>query len=256
VPIKQVPETKSVKMDEKTGTVIRDGVDSIVNPLDLYAIETAIRLRDERGGGITAVTMGPPKAEKALREAVSMGVDDAVLISDKAFAASDTWATSYILGEAILTLGDFDLIICGERATDGDTGQVGPELAAHLRLPVATYVNSLKEVLEGGCVVERTTETGVETLSVPFPCVLTVVKEVGEPRLPTYKGKKRAKNQNVAVLGMDDLKLDADKIGLKGSPTRVASIFRPKVARECELLFAKDERSLEMAVEKLAAFIS
>ncbi|MBN1864050.1 MAG: electron transfer flavoprotein subunit beta/FixA family protein, partial [Victivallales bacterium] len=144
LPIKQVPETKSVKMDEKTGTVIREGVESIVNPLDLYAIELGIRLKEQLGGETVALSMGPPKAVEALKEALSMGVDEAVLVSDRRFGGSDTWATSYILSEAIKRMGDYDLIVCGERATDGDTGQVGPGIAAWLGLPVLSYVSKLE----------------------------------------------------------------------------------------------------------------
>ena len=251
VPIKQVPETKSVKMDEKTGTVIRDGVEAIINPLDLYAIETAVQLKEKSGGTVTVISMGPPKAEKALREAVAMGADDAALVSDKAFAGSDTWATSYILGEAIKKLGVFDLIICGERATDGDTGQVGPELASYLNLPVATYVCGIEEFDAAACVVKRLLEEGVETLSVAIPALLTVVKEVSEPRLPTYAGKKKAKKMEMPVYGMEDLPLDPGKIGLKGSPTRVVKIYRPKVARKCEMITASDERGMEEAIGAL-----
>ena len=146
VPIKQVPETNAVKMDEKTGTMIREGVEAIVNPLDLYAIETAVRLREQYEGDVVAISMGPPKAEAALREAVAMGCDSAVLLSDKAFAGSDTWATSYVLAAAIRKLNNYDLVICGERATDGDTGQVGPGIASSLDLPVATYVGKIEKI--------------------------------------------------------------------------------------------------------------
>jgi len=155
VPIKQVPETNAVKMDEKTGTMVRDEVEAIVNPLDLYAIEAAIRLRQAHGGQVVAVSMGPPKADKALREAVAMGCDEAVLLTDKAFAGSDTWSTSYVLAQAIRKLGAFDLVICGERATDGDTGQVGPGIASFLDLPVATYVAEIERIDAGSCRVRR-----------------------------------------------------------------------------------------------------
>ena len=154
VPIKQVPETNAVTMDEATGTMIREGVEAIVNPLDLYAIELAIRLREAHGGETLAVSMGPPKAQTALREALAMGIDSAVLLSDKAFAGSDTWATSYALAAAIRRLGAFDLVICGERATDGDTGQVGPGIAAWLDLPVATYVGRVERVADGAVTIE------------------------------------------------------------------------------------------------------
>ena len=255
VPIKQVPETKSVKMDEKTGTVIREGVEAIVNPLDLYAIETAIQLREQLGGEVVSVSMGPPKAITALREAIAMGVDSAVLVSDSAFAGSDTWATSYILAEAIKRTGEFSLVICGERATDGDTGQVGPGIAAFLNLPVVTYVSRIEQISDQSCRVKRLVEDGYENLSSSLPCVITVVKEIGVPRLPTLKGKQRAKRIEIPVLGSDELDIELSEVGVEGSPTQVIKIFKPKVARECEKVLAKDEESVEEAVDKLSGFL-
>jgi len=255
VPIKQVPETNAVKMDEETGTMVREGVEAIVNPLDLYAIEIAIRLREQHGGEVATLTMGPPKALKALREAIAMGCDTAVLVSDKAFAGSDTWATSYVLAAAIRTLGDFDLVICGERATDGDTGQVGPGIAAWLSLPVATYVGKVDEVGETTCRVHRLVEDGYEVLETDLPAVLTVVKEVADPRLPTLRGKQKAKRSEIPTLGPGDLDVEEARLGLKGSPTRVVRIFRPKITRECEKVVAADEQAIEEAADKLVAFL-
>lgn len=254
VPIKQVPETKSVRMDEETGTVIREGVEAIINPLDLYAIEIAIQLREKYGAEIVAISMGPPKAAEALREAVAMGVDSAILITDRAFAGSDTWATAYVLGEAIKHIGDYSLIICGERATDGDTGQVGPMLSSYLNLPVASYVNKVERVTNRGCNVHRLTEDGSEKLSMSLPGLITVVKEVSNPRLPTLRGKLKAKEVEIPVLGMDELALDLTKVGLKGSPTRVVKTFRPKVTRKCKKIMAGDEKKINEAVAKLDAF--
>jgi electron transfer flavoprotein beta subunit len=253
--IKQVPETKSVKMDEETGTVIREGVESIVNPLDLYAIEVAISLKNQYGGKTVAVSMGPPKADICIKEALSMGIDKGVLISDRAFAGSDTWATAYILGEAVKFLGDVDMIICGERATDGDTGQVGPEVAAHLKIPVASYVNKIYSVSDGRISLSRQVEQGDELLDVKLPCLLTVVKEIATPRLPTLDGKIRAKATQLDVITADMLQLNPDYIGLNGSPTRVAKIFRPKVTRECELIFGKDDEAIHDGVEKVFSFL-
>jgi electron transfer flavoprotein beta subunit len=255
VPIKQVPETTSVTMDETTGTMIREGVEAIINPLDLYAIETALRLRQRLGGEVVVISMGPPAAMSALREAVAMGCDSAVLLSDKAFAGSDTWATSYTLSAGIRKLGAFDLVLCGERATDGDTGQVGPGIAAFLDLPVATYVGKIEEADPSKIRVRRLVETGHEVLEVRLPAVLTVVKEIGEARLPTLQGKRRARSIAVPVLGPEDLDVDAGNLGLEGSPTRVVKIFRPKVARECTKMSVKDEASLEAAVNALVAFL-
>jgi len=253
--IKQVPETKSVKMDEETGTVIREGVESIVNPLDLYAIEVAISLKNKYGGETVAVSMGPPKADICIKEALSMGIDKGVLISDRAFAGSDTWATAYILGEAIKFLGDVDLIVCGERATDGDTGQVGPEVAAHLKIPVASYVNKIYSVSDDKISLSRQVEQGDELLDVKLPCLLTVVKEIATPRLPTLDGKIRAKATQLDVITADMLQLNSEYIGLNGSPTRVAKIFRPKVTRECELIFGKDDETIYDGVEKVFSFL-
>ncbi len=255
VPIKQVPETNAVRMDEKTGTMIRDGVEAIINPLDLYAIESAIKLREEHGGEVIAISMGPAKAVKALREAIAMGCDSAILISDRSFAGSDTWATSYVLASAIKRIGSYDLIICGERATDGDTGQVGPGIAAFSDLPVITYVGKIDKITADSCIVHRLVEEGYEILEMSFPGVLTVVKEIASPRLPTLSGKKKAKAVQIPAWGTEELALDSDKLGLNGSPTRVVKIFRPKVARQCRKIIVTDEQSAGLAVDELTEFL-
>lgn len=255
VPIKQVPETNAVKMDEETGTMIREGVEAIINPLDLYAIEIAIRLRETHGGEVICLSMGPPNAEKAIREAVAMGCDSGVLLTDKAFAGSDTWATSYTLAGAIRRIGDPGLIVCGERATDGDTGQVGPGIASFMDLPLATYVGKVEHVDENTCRVRRLVETGYEVLELDMPAVLTVVKEVADPRLPTLRGKQKARKVEVPRWGADDIELDPDRLGLKGSPTRVVKIFRPQVTRQCRKVAATDEESIGPAVSELVAFL-
>ena len=248
VPIKQVPETSAVRMDEASGTMIREGVEAIVNPLDLYAIELAIRLRELHGGEVVAVSMGPAKAATALREAIAMGVDSAALISDAAFAGSDTWATSFVLAAAIRHLGPPDIIICGERATDGDTGQVGPGIAAFLDLPAVTYVSNVDSLTEGAIVVHRLIEDGYEVLQAQLPAVITVVKEASSPRLPTLRGKQRARKTDIPLLDRNTLRLDSADIGLKGSPTHVVKIFRPKVTRKCAMARVTDEESLDAAI--------
>ncbi len=255
VPIKQVPETKNVRMDEATGTVIREGVESIVNPLDLYSIELAIELKEKYGGEVIAISMGPGSAVEALKEAVAMGVDSAVLVSDKVFGGSDTWATSCVLAAGIEKIGDCDLVICGERATDGDTGQVGPGIAAFLDVPVVTYVSKVESVAGGCCRVERMVEEGYEVLSGAMPLVLTVVKEVSDPRLPTLRGKQRARKMEIPVWDNEILGVDASKVGLAGSPTRVVKIAKPKVSRECELCFGGDDVLGGDAVEKFYSFL-
>ncbi len=256
VPIKQVPETSNVKMDPETGTMIRSGVETVVNPLDLYAIETALRIKEEHSGHVTAITMGPPPAEKALREAVAMGCDDAVLISDRRFGGADTWATSYTLAQAIKTLGDVDLIIAGERATDGDTAQVGPGIAAWLGLPLATYVAKIEGIGSGKMTVERLVEEGYQILRLPTPALITVVKEIAAPRLPTLRGKKRARTMEIPLLNSENMDLDPAALGLKGSPTRVVKIDTPRVTRGGHVVTAADEQGVERAVDELFKFLN
>jgi len=256
VPIKQVPETSNVRMDPVTGTMIRAGVGTVVNPLDLFAIETAVRLKEAHGGRITTLTMGPRGAERALREAIAMGCDDGVLVSDRAFAGSDSWSTSYTLAQAIRTLGAFDLVVAGERATDGDTGQVGPGIAAWLGLPVATYVAAVTRVEPGwGLTVERLVEEGYQVLDLPLPALLTVVKEVAAPRLPTLRGKRRAKAAEIPLLTAADLDVVPGYLGLKGSPTKVVKVATPKVTRGGTLVRAADEDAVAGAVDQLLAFL-
>jgi len=255
VPIKQVPETNAVRMDEETGTMVRAGVEAIVNPLDLYAIETAVRLSEQHDGETLALSMGPPGAATALREAIAMGIDGAVLISDKALAGSDTWATSYVLAHAVKKIGDVDLVICGERATDGDTGQVGPGIASFLDLPVVTYVSSIESVDETQCRVRRLVEDGHEICSMTLPGVVTVVKEVGSPRLPTLRGKQKARQFEIPTWDIKKLGITRDNVGLKGSPTRVVRISRPSVARQCRKLTAADEDGITESAKEVAAFL-
>ncbi len=255
IPIKQVPETSNVKMDPETGTMIRDGVESIINPLDLYAIEVGIQLKEENGGKVTVITMGPPSASKALKEAIAMGCDDGILVTDRKFAGSDTWSTAYVLAEAIKKIGDYDLVLAGERATDGDTGQVGPNIAAELDLTLGTYISKVEEVDKDKIVVERLLEEGYEKLELPLPTLLTVVKEISYPRLPTLRGKQRAKKTELPTLTVKDMDFDETKLGLKGSPTRVVKIETPKVTRGGTIVSAKDDDQLEEAVDKLVEFL-
>ncbi|MCK5740287.1 electron transfer flavoprotein subunit beta/FixA family protein [bacterium] len=255
VPIKQVPETSEVKMDPETGTMLRDGVVSIINPLDLYSIEAAIQLKEQYGGTVTAVTMGPPRSMLALKEAIAMGCDDAVQLTHRKFAGADTWSTAYVLANAIKKIDDFDLIVCGERATDGDTGQVGPGIASFLKMPLATYVNKICDVTETGYRVHRLVEGGYQVLSLPYPSVLTVVKEVSYPRLPTLRGKLKAKKTEIAKWGPDELDVKEEFLGLKGSPTRVVKIFHPKVSRSCEKWVLKDDTDLDKSLDRLVALL-
>lgn len=255
VPIKQVPETSNVRMDPQTGTVIRTGVETVVNPLDLYAVETALRLRERSGGGtVTAITMGPAQAARVLKEAIAMGCDRGILVSDRKFAGSDTWATSRVLAEALKKTGPFDLVIAGERATDGDTSQVGPGIAAWLDLPVATYVAKIDLRDGGGLVVERLVEEGYQIVALPLPALVTVVKEIASVRLPTLRGKKRARDAVIPVLDAAALGLDPACLGLAGSPTRVVRIETPRIARGGVTVKA-DEDTVGEVVDRLLAFL-
>ena len=225
--IKQVPETTLVQINPETNTLVREGVKSIINPFDMYAIEEGVRLKEKCGGKVLVLTMGPPQAEAALREAISMGADEGILICDKAFAGSDTWVTSFTLSEAIKKIGVFDLILCGKQASDGDTAQVGPGISAHLDIPQVTYVKKIEEIKERSLRVERMMEEGFEVIETPLPALLTVVKEINEPRLPSLKGLMRSKSAKIILWSQKELNLDPQKIGLCGSPTQVIKIFTP-----------------------------
>jgi electron transfer flavoprotein beta subunit len=195
--------------------------------------------------------MGPPQAKRVLKEAAAMGCDGAVLVSDRKFGGADTWATSYTLAAAITKIGGFDLIITGERATDGDTAQVGPGIAAHLDLPLATYVSTIREVRDGRIYPERLTEEGYEQLSLPLPCLLTVVKEIGVPRLPTLRGKIKSRELEIPLFSTENMDLREEYLGLKGSPTRVVKIESPKLTRGGRLVDAMEggEAALQSAVD-------
>jgi len=245
--IKQVPETTQVQIDPKTNTLIREGVTSIINPFDMYAIEEGIRLKEKFGGKTTVITMGPPQAECALREAMSLGCDEGILLSDRAFAGSDTLATSYTLAMAIKKIKEFDMIICGKQASDGDTAQVGPGISTHLDLPQLTYVRKIEEIKDGQIVAERMTEEGFEIIKMPLPCLITVVKEINEPRLPSLKGMMRSKNAKINTWKAIDLEMEEDRIGLKGSPTQVIKIFTPPARPKGQIF----DGSPDEAVEKL-----
>jgi electron transfer flavoprotein beta subunit len=249
--IKQVPETTDVKINPETNTLMRDGVAAIINPFDMYAIEESLRLKARTGGTITAISMGPPQAEAALREAIAMGVDEGILISDRAFAGSDTWATSYTLAMAIRKLGDCAVILCGKQASDGDTAQVGPGIAAHLDLPQITYVRKVETIDATSIVAERLLEDGYEVVQSPLPCVLTVVKEINEPRLPSLKGKMAAKKAVIPAWKAADLACDPKCLGLEGSPTKVVKIFTPAPRQGGELLQGEADEIVPTLVAKL-----
>ena len=218
----------------------------------MYAIEEGIRLKEKFGGKVTVVSMGPPQAEAALKEAISMGVDEGILLCDRAFAGSDTWATSYTLSGAIKKMGAFDLILCGKQASDGDTAQVGPGISMHLDIPQVTYVKKIEEVKDAGGIkvmrVERMMEEGYEIIELPLPALLTVVKEINEPRLPSLKGMMRAKSARITLLTQKELDLDPQAIGLCGSPTQVVKIFTPPQRTGSQMLTGETNEIAEKLV--------
>ncbi|MCX5781113.1 MAG: electron transfer flavoprotein subunit beta/FixA family protein [Elusimicrobia bacterium] len=249
--VKQVPNTTNVQIDSTTGTLKREGVESIINPFDEYAIEEAVRLKEKNGGKTTVITMGPPQAETALREALARGIDNAVLITDRAFAGADTWATSYTLAQAIKTLGQYDLIICGKQATDGDTAQVGPGIAEMLDIPHVAYVKKIEEIKQDSIKVERMMEDGYDLIEMPLPAVITVVKEINTPRIPSLRGMMNAKKAE--ILKLDAAKINAKKenIGLTGSPTQVMKIFSPPPRPGGEKLNGSIQEMAQKLVSKL-----
>jgi electron transfer flavoprotein beta subunit len=230
--IKQVPQTTNVKIDPVTNTLVRQGVESQINPFDLYALEEAVRVKErlaETGieSSVTVLSMGPPQVDEALREAITLGADDAVLLSDRAFAGADTWATSYALAAGITKL-EAELVFCGMQAIDGDTAQTGPGITVHAEYALATYVSKIDEIDLKRARVHRLLEEGYEVCEVQMPAVFTVVKEINEPRTPSLRGKMKAKNAKIEVWTAESLGLDPDKCGLKGSPTQVMKIFSPE----------------------------
>jgi len=250
--LKQVPDARQVKLDPETHTLIRTGVESIINPYDMYALEEGLRIKERRGGAVTVLTMGPPQAEDALREAVSYGADEAVLLSDRAFAGADTWATTYTLARGIQKIGPFDLILCGKQAVDGDTAQVGPGLAERLSLPYAAWVRKIEALEDGWIRIQRLMDDGYDRLELALPALLTVVKEINEPRVPSLKGKMRAKSLKIPVYGAAEIGADLRETGLAGSYTQVVRIFAPVRAREKEWLTGSVENQVGQLLHKLS----
>lgn len=228
--VKQVPDTRNVRLDPETNTLIRQGVESIVNPYDFFAVEAALKVKDEHGGTVTAISMGPPQAETALRQVMEHGVDGGVLLSDRAFAGADTWATGYTLAKGVEKIGPFDLIVCGKQAVDGDTAQVGPGLAERLGIPYICFVRRIVNLdpASGVMTVERMMDDGYDVVETSLPALITVVKEIGDLRVPSLKGKMKAKKAAVPIYTAEDIGADPQCIGLNGSPTRVDRVFAPK----------------------------
>lgn len=236
--IKQVPNTDKIKIDKEKHTLIRDGIDSIINPYDTFALEFALRIKDQyENTKISVISMGPKQAEKALRQALSLSADNAYLVTDKSFSGSDTLATSYILSKAINHIekveGQFDLILCGKQAIDGDTAQVGPELAEHLNRLQVTGVREIN-VADNSFIVKKETDEGFEILQVPNHCLLTITKPDFEIRFPSLKMKMKSKKIPIEILDLNNLiDIDKSKIGLKGSPTKVKKTYVNEINKEC-----------------------
>ncbi|MCF0147658.1 MAG: electron transfer flavoprotein subunit beta/FixA family protein [Clostridium sp.] len=253
--IKQVPGTSKVEVDEKTGVLKRDGIDSKMNPYDLYALETALRIKEMVGGTVDVISMGPQQAMEVIRESFSMGVDNGVLISDRKFAGADVLATSYTISQGIKEAGDYNLIICGKQTTDGDTAQVGPEIAEYLGIPHIANVKKIFEVKGDSIIIEMDMQEANGVLEVKLPCLITVEKDIYEPRLPSYIRKKATKNKEIKILSLKDLEdKDENKYGLNGSPTQVERIFPPEVNLKHESFTGSSEKVSKDVFNKLKEF--
>jgi electron transfer flavoprotein beta subunit len=250
--LKQVPDTNQVKIDPKTGTLIRQGVPSIINPDDKFALEEGIRVKEQFGGTVTILSMGPPQAKDAIMEGLAMGADEGVLLSDRMFAGADTWATSYSLAQALKKIGDYDIIFAGRQATDGDTAQIGPQTAEALDIPQITYVFDVKVKEDGRTmVVKKAMEDGYEVLEVPMPALLTCIKDLNDPRYPSISGIQRAVESTIPVWSAADVGADPEKIGLKGSPTMVAKTFTPEPACRGDCISGPCDDMVTQLINKL-----
>ena len=250
--LKQVPDTEAVKLNPETNTLVRDGVENIMNPFDRQALEVALMLKDKEGAKVTVLTMGLPQATDILREAIAMGADDGILLSDRALAGSDTLATSIALAAAVKHIGGYDLVMCGKQAVDGDTAQVGPEMAEHLGIPQIT--GALKvDFADGKFVVVRENESSVQTLACAAPLLVTVTRAEKEPRFASIKGKMKARKAVIPTLTVADLAIDTKLVGLSGSPTKVKRVFTPEVAVvESEIINEEDtDKAVDMLFNKL-----
>lgn len=250
--VKQVPGTTMVEVDPVTGVLKRDGVDSKMNPYDLFALETALRIKKENNATIKAITMGPPQAKTVIKESFSMGVDEGAIISDRKFGGADVLATSYTLSQGIKKISNPDLIICGKQTTDGDTAQVGPEIAEYLGIPHVANVRKLIEIKDNSIVVEMDMPNTLEIIEIEFPALITVEKDIFEPRLPSYKKKMETENREIKVLSFKDFEdQDEKKYGLSGSPTQVERIFPPVVNSHREVWQGEGEKLAKNIASKL-----
>ena len=249
--LKQVPDTTDVKIDPNTNTLIRQGVKAIINPLDSYALEEGVRLKERHSGKVTAISMGPPQAVDMLRDAIAVGADEAVLLSDIAFAGSDTLATAAALAKAAEKIKTYDLIICGRQTLDGDTGQVGPELAENLGIPFIAYVSKIEEIANGKIRVQRMVEDGYETIEALLPAVITVVKEINVPRMPSLRGVFKSKSAQIPTWTANDIAAEKETIGQAGSGTWVIKVFYPQRIQHAEMLKGEPAEQAKALIEKL-----
>lgn len=250
--IKQVPDTTEIKLDPVKGTLIRDGVPSIMNPDDKGGLEEALKLKDKYGAKITVITMGPPQAEAILREAYAMGVDRAILLTDRKFAGADTLATSNALAAALREI-EYDLIIAGRQAIDGDTAQVGPQIAEHLEIPQISYLKELEYNEENKTIkVKRVVEDGYYLLEAQLPALVTVLSEANQPRYMRVGNIVEAFNKEVEIWTTENVKIEEEKLGLKGSPTQVKKSFT-KGAKQAGKVFndLDAKQAVNLIVEKL-----
>jgi electron transfer flavoprotein beta subunit len=249
--LKQVPNTTELRLDPKTNSLLRDGVEAVLNPLDDYPLETALRLRESCGGSITAITMGPPQAAAVLERAMAMGVDETLLVCDRQFAGADTWATSRALAQTLANTGPYDLILCGKQAIDGDTGQVGPEIAGHLGIPQATNIAAVMFKDDQTLELTRLFDQGKAMIRLELPALITVVKEANEPRLPSLAGRLRAWCQAPRVLDAGALNLSSQESGLEGSPTQVLRVAGFQATRPHICLPGAARRQAQQLVAQL-----
>ncbi|WP_042272644.1 electron transfer flavoprotein subunit beta/FixA family protein [[Clostridium] dakarense] len=250
--IKQVPGTTEVEVDEKTGVLKRDGIDSKMNPYDLYALETALKIKEEKDATLKVLTMGPPQAKQIIEESFMMGVDEGAILSDRKFAGADVLATSYTLSQGIKKVGSPDLIICGKQTTDGDTAQVGPEIAEFLNIAHVTNVTKIIEVKEKSIVVEADMPNTLEECEVNYPCLITVEKGIFQPRLPSFKLKLDTKDREIPIYSLNDFEdKDENNYGLNGSPTQVLKIFPPTSNNEKEVLRGSSDEISDKLADKL-----
>lgn len=249
--VKQVPGTNEVKMNKETNTIIREGIESIINPFDTYAIEEALKIKDVFGGKITAISMGIPQTASLLKQTMALGVDEAFLLSDRAFAGADSLATSYALSMGIKAIKNYDLIICGKQATDGDTAQVGPSLAEKLNIPHITYVSKIEELRDGYIRCQRLIANGYEIIESSLPALITVVEDLNVPRLPSIKNLREAACKEVTIWSVNDIGADNKCTGLNGSPTQVVRTFIPEYNIKSEIIEGTPEEQSEKLVDSL-----